>query len=608
MASAKSLESSIERAVKYYSSLFVLPSYRKITLLTFLSYVTGGILTIFLLDLSLSGIALALQFSLLLFLLSAISNLVIKQVFLKSDPIYSTRRCAALSMFSILLWFGFLIVGSLLTFLFNSWSFWIDLFSIGFAAICILRLIVFSSTSFTSYWRAVGSSLTQPLICLLPMFYVTYSVNYPFDSNLIVYLLVSIPISILTAATFTSSVNNVGTKTFQIPTTSVLKAFLANWMENLNAPVESLFESFGREKTIDFSLLAFKTENRVKSVTVVSSFHPGPFKNVGSSLLPFMIQEALEKKMDCVVMVPHGLFGHEFDLSSQQQNQKVLRVMLNSTEFTNFGLKATRFVRAQKDVASASCQIFGDCAVLTLTLAPKTTEDFPQEIGDFVLEEASKIGLAYVIIINAHNSINDPFDVSMAIEPLKDAAQEVLKKASQVNPSSFEVGAAKAVLEEFSFEDGMGLGGICALVIRVGKQTCAYITIDGNNMVSGLREKVLDALRELGVDAGEVLTTDTHVVNAVGVTARGYHPLGEAIPHEKLINYIKHAAREALNNMKPASAAWHIGEVPNVRVIGEKQIKEITLLADKALKQAKKTAVPLFTAAGLLLAILLIIL
>jgi hypothetical protein len=31
-----------------------------------------------------------------------------------------------------------------LTFFFNSWSFWVDLFSIGFAAVCILRLIVFS--------------------------------------------------------------------------------------------------------------------------------------------------------------------------------------------------------------------------------------------------------------------------------------------------------------------------------------------------------------------------------------------------------------------------------------------------------------------------------
>lgn len=605
MASAESLEYSIRRAVKHYSSLFILPSYGKVALFTFLLCVTGGVLTIFLL--ARTPMILALQFSLLLFLLSGISDLIIRQVFMKSDSVYNTRRCAALSMFSILLWFGFLLVGSLLTLFFGSWSFWIDLFSIGFAAVCILRFIVFSSTSFSSYWRVMGASLTQPIICLSSMFFVAHSVGYLFDDTSIAYFLFSIPVSILTAFIFISSVNNVGAETLQIPTTSVLKAFLANWMENLKSPLENLFENFGREKTIDFSLLAFKAENHTRSVIVVSSFHPGPFRNVGSSLLPFLIQEALGKKLRCVVTVPHGLFGHEFDLSSGQQNQKVLRGILDSADFTDFDLRATWFVRTQKNVAGASCQIFGDCAVLTLTLAPETTEDFPQEVGDFILEEASRLGLAHVIIINAHNSINGPFDVSKVVEPLKEAALDVLKKATTLKASSFEVGAAKVVPKEFSFEDGMGPGGICAVVIRVGEQTCSYITIDGNNMVYGLRGMILDALKELGVDAGEVLTTDTHVVNAIIMTTRGYHPVGEAIPSEKLIYHIKHAVKEALSNMKPASAAWRVGAVPNVRVIGEKQIKEMSVLADKALRRAKKTAVPLFAAAGLLLIALLIV-
>lgn len=606
MASAKSLDYSIKRAIKHYSQLFVLPSYRRIVLLTFLSCVIGGVLTIFLL--AGTPMVLALQFSLLLFLLSTFSDLIISQGFMKSDMVYNTRRCAALSMFSILLWFSFLIVGSLLTLLFGSWSFWVDLLSIGFAAVCILRLVVFSSISFVSHWRAVGSSLMQPIICLLSMYYIVHSVGYPFDTASAVYLLVSIPISILTAFLFISSVNKIGVETIQIPTTSILKAFLSNWIENLKPPLESLFENFGGEKTIDFSLLAFEAENRVKSVTVVSSFHPGPFRNVGSSSLPFLIQEALEKKLGGVAAVPHGLFGHELDLASQQQNQKVLRGILDIADFTDFGSKATHFVRTQEGVAGASCQVFGDCAIVTLTLAPETTEDFPRELGDFILEEASKLGLAHVIIINAHNSINGPFDVSRVMEPLKKAASDVLKKASKLKSSVFEVGAAKVVPEEFSFEDGMGLGGICALVIRVGEQTCVYITIDGNNMVSGLREKILDALKELGVDVGEVLTTDTHVVNAIIVTARGYHPLGEAMPHEKLINYVKYAVREAFNNMKPASAAWRVGKVPHVRVIGEKQIKEMSLLADKALQRAKRTAVPLFAVAGLLLITLAIVL
>ena len=146
------------------------------------------------------------------------------------------------------------------------------------------------------------------------------------------------------------------------------------------------------------------------------------------------------------------------------------------------------------------------------------------------------------------------------------------------------------------------------MAFRVGGKVSAYVTIDGNNMVSGLRDKILYSLKDLGVDSGEVLTTDTHEVNAVVMTARGYHPLGEAIPHERLISYVKAAVVEALNNMEPTSVAWRAGGVPNVKVIGEKQIEELPFLADKSVHRAKRVAVPLFAVAGLVLIALLFVL
>ena len=606
MASTKSLEYSIDRAIKYYSSLFILPSHQKIALFTFLLCLAGGIIIISLL--LQASIILAIQFGLLLFSLTTISDLLIRQGLMQSDPVYNLRRCAALSMFSILLWFGFLIIGSLLTRIFNFlWIFWIDFFLIGFGAICILRMIVLFSTSFPSFWRMVTSSLVQPIVCLLPMYYVPLYLNHSFDLISLVYFVFAIPITIFIASLFINRVNNVGMEALHTPTTRILRAVLANWMEDLNAPIETLFERFGLEKTINFSLLAFKAENHIKSVVVVPSFHPGPFRNVGSSLLPYIIQKALEKKFDCAAAVPHGLFGHEFDLASQQQNQKVLQKILSATDFSQTSSKATHFIRTQVGVASASCQKLGDCAILVLTLAPETTEDFPKQVGDFILEKASQLGLTHVVIINAHNSIDSPFNMSHAVEPLKAAALDVLKKTSKLKSHPFLIGVAKVSPKEFGLKDGMGLGGIHILVVKVGEQTSAYITIDSNNMVSGLREKILDSIKELGVEIGEVLTTDTHAVNAIITTTRGYHPLGEAISHEKLNNYIITGVKDALNTMVPASIAWQTGEVANVMVIGEEQIKELSRLADKALRRAKNVAVPFFATAGLLLIALLII-
>ena len=81
------------------------------------------------------------------------------------------------------------------------------------------------------------------------------------------------------------------------------------------------------------------------------------------------------------------------------------------------------------------------------------------------------------------------------------------------------VGAATVYPKEFTLKDGMGAGGITATVVQVGKQKTAYVVIDGNNMISGLREKILAALTSVGFDESEVFTTDTHAVSALVVWA-----------------------------------------------------------------------------------------
>lgn len=601
MAAAKGLEYSIERAAKHYSSLFTMPSYRKILVLSFMVCVVGGALVVALPDFSISGVVLALQSGFLLFLFSTFSDLFVRKVLMRHDPIYTIRRCGGLSLFSVLLWLSFLLIGSFLTLFFGSWTFWLDLLLIGLAAVCILRLVVLFFTSFRPRSVIILASLVQPVLCLIPMFYVLYSVKLPLWPTLLACLFLSIPTSIIAAFAFTRSVDTVGVESLHTPTTVISRAFLANWMEDLVDPVERVFERFGCERTISSSILAFAKKNRLKSLIVVSSVHPGPFRNVGSSRLPSMIQKALEEEHGCVVSTPHGLYSHEFDLSSQQQNRKVLKSILALSDFSVVSSKASVFVRAQKGVAGASCQIFGECAILTLTLAPETTEDFPEEVGDAILEEASKLGVGHVIIINAHNSIDGLFDVETALECLKEVALEVLREASSLERSLFEVGEAKVVPDEFSFKDGMGPGGICALAVRVNQQICVYLTIDGNNLVSGLREKILGALKDLGVDKGEVLTTDTHVVNATVMNARGYHPVGEVISHEKFVTYVRCVVKEALENLEPVTSSWQVGDVPNVRVIGEKQIEELPLIADRALRRAKLVAVPLFSSVGLIL-------
>jgi len=109
----------------------------------------------------------------------------------------------------------------------------------------------------------------------------------------------------------------------------------------------------------------------------------------------------------------------------------------------------------------------------------------------------------------------------------------------------------------------------------------------------------------MGISEGEVFTTDTHAVNAVILSKRGYHPIGEAIDHEKLIGYIKRATLAAVSDLERANAGARSITVPNVKVIGEKKLETLCLLTDRTLQKAKKTVVPIFAAVGLLLMLFL---
>jgi predicted neutral ceramidase superfamily lipid hydrolase len=89
---------------------------------------------------------------------------------------------------------------------------------------------------------------------------------------------------------------------------------------------------------------------------------------------------------------------------------------------------------------------------------------------------------------------------------------------------------------------------------------------------------------------------------------RGYHPVGEVMDNELLIQYICEVAKKAESKLEFSKAGYLRFVVPNVRVIGEVRLKSMTLLVDKAIQRAKQSLIPIFGLEGLFLILLLILL
>jgi len=594
------LSISMDKAVKHYSSLFKLPPYGK--MISFLAFLCmgSGILSVIILFPSFYGLILGILLGASLLLTNIVLDHIISILVLRGDPIYDLRRTTGLSLFCWVFWLFFIFIGVIVAVWFGS-IWWIRLCLLGFSAVLIFRLTVLNATSFKSYSKLLAASFLQPIPCVLQFMVVWARIDY----SLFLFLIFAPAMSIISSWLFLSPLNRVGEKTLKVPSLSLLKAFLLNWVVDLNAPFETFLEQLGEEQNVEVSLIKFDSA-KPKAVIAVPSIHPGPFKNIGSSPLPSMLKASLENTLNCVACVPHGLLGHEFDLASQSQNQKVIAHVIDSVTFEGLETRATPFVKVSNGIATACCQMFGKSAFISFSLAPKTTEDFPQELGFFVSQEAERHGITCYTVVNAHNSIDENADTEEVLRSLKAVTVECLEKALSLKQLPFEVGVANVQPKEFSLKDGMGPGGITVTVVKVGAQKTAYVVIDGNNMVTGLREKILSTLSSIGINEGEIFTTDTHLVNAIVLVERGYHPVGEAIDHEKLIEYIREATVAAASNLERVKVGCRKVEIHNVKVIGEKALETLCLLIDRAKRRAKRIVAPVFVSSGLILMLFLV--
>jgi putative membrane protein len=603
MATEDSLNHSMNSALKHYSSLFFLPSYKKSLLaIAIISIVVVGLST-FALFPSIQGLTSGLVLGISLFALTLVADSVMSRIILKVDPIYLLRRTLALSLFCWLLWLFFIAIGVVLGFAFG-WLLWVKLCLLGYAAVVTLRGVVFIATSSAAMWRKLLSVLLNPTLCIVAFLAFWGGISSAILIQILPFLVISPIIGCVAVFLFLSSLDRLGQKTYSIPSLPLFRAFMLNWIVDLNAPLEELLEKLGENADVEVTLLKFDS-SKPKAAVIVPLVHPGPFKNVGSSLLPSLLKHEFEREFGCDTCVPLGILGHELDLASQAQNHKIVSQVIASAKFKASSDLASPFVKVTEGVAAASCQIFGDTALLSFTLAPKTTEDLPQELGHIVGEEAEKYGLKYAMVVNAHNSINDIVDTEEYLNALQIASSKCLQKAVTLPTKEFMVGAATVFPTEFDLKDGMGTGGITAIVVQVEKQKTAYVVIDGNNMISGLREKILAALTSVGFDESEVFTTDTHAVSAVVTGRRGYHPVGEVMSHEVLIRCICEVAKKAEANLEASKAGCLRLVVPQVRVIGEARLQSMSILVDKAIQKAKQTLIPVFGLEGLFLILLL---
>ena len=113
------------------------------------------------------------------------------------------------------------------------------------------------------------------------------------------------------------------------------------------------------------------------------------------------------------------------------------------------------------------------------------------------------------------------------------------------------------------------------MVVKTENDTVSYVTIDGNNMQQGLRDQILQSIRESGINDAEVMTTDTHLVTGLVRSPLGYYPVGAALPTASFLAQITQTVQKAMSNLEESSAGFSKFSL-QLRVLGSETFQSIT--------------------------------
>ena len=519
---------------------------------------------------------------------SFLCDLLLYATVMKQDSLFYLRRCLALSLFTSTLWVIVFFFSSIVSvfdsrFLFPDFAIVVGLF-----AVIPLRALAVYSMSRVGFIGRTVFSLLEPAATIAAAI-VVFGVSVGRTvTGFVIASLVGLALSFGLIALV--EIN--GRKTVGFSPILMFRAFLRDWLEGDNQGLESYLTELGVETEIDAAAFAFRKKGATnpKGVMLVSSYHPGPFLNIGSSVIPYMFQALMCRKYGAVAMVPHGVSGHELNLVSQEQNEKVLNWFVSSLEKAHYDGEATCVTRMTNETATATSQLFDGSALVTMTTSPLDMEDVPSVLA------SNLAGLTHgrfdtIAIVDAHNSLIGPATLTpQMVGALQEAALASLQVSAEAGVDHFKVGVAHSAPREFALKDGFGPAGISVIAMEVAGQKFAYVTIDGNNMIRGLREEILQHVRDIGFDDAEIMTTDTHMVNGVVHARLGYHPIGEVVDWDPLISELIETSKNALVDLEECEVGVVSGQIP-VLTLGHKSLRGVM---GTVYRTSKFTAITLF--------------
>ena len=327
--------------------------------------------------------------------------------------------------------------------------------------------------------------------------------------------------------------------------------------------------------------LVFDGESGALGALVIPYVHPGPFKTLGSSTLPSLLMSRLRER-GVPTLALHGASGHERNLVFRRDSVTIVE-RVEEAVLSGIGrhVEVSPFYRLRSGRIACLAQSLDGVLLALISCTEGGMEDLPYDL----VAEGAKVAGSELLLVDAHNRLEGDSPRPMPGTRLYEEILEVLARASEVDVQRYGIvraGFYSAPLERWREVDGIGAGGAAAAVFEIGGRKYFLLVYDANNMLAPMRDEIVAHLSaELGIDDGEVLTTDTHSV-AGAVPGKQYAPLGERVKTEELLEVAREFVRRALEGERECTA--RLVEMSfELPVMGAEAIARLSALVSRGL-------------------------
>ncbi len=520
---------------------------------------------------------------------------------LRKTPVNKMSKILHVSAFSSLLWLLIVILGYLTFIIFQKDLPPKEYLLEGMMLAIGLRIGIFTSVFGANLLQAIKTAIIHPIVFLFLIIPSSIFIEIFSDVVAISFGLILIGLGI----EWTILADRAGRPNLQ-STFALLQAFLSAWTENKVENIEKILLSKSKNELVGTYIVKF-TNKHHNLYWVLPNIHPGPFKEIGGSNLPYQIYNYFSKK----AVVFHSPSDHSLNIPSKAEVLEYLKSLSNTQKTLDYGSTCSIPIQIKNKKATVTGIIFDNTPILMLSFAPYGMEDIPEEISKELETYSKNEGFKRLFIIDSHNAMGKKIGKSENEELLVagKTCLKILKKSPQY---SFKISLSNTneIKNHIVFGEDIGKSGLSIILIEVNKNddnnsnhNNQYVIgwADSNNMKSGLREYIIKFLEQKGIRMLEICSSDTHEKSGFR-TSEGYYPFGHITKFETIADHYYKLIELAYKKLEVYGyEVFHI--VSTVKVMGTNQFQDYSNALDKAMNLTKKFLIITF---GVILLMLIV--